>query len=79
MVIQTHFTYFYLLYKYLNNLKIHKFLTNFNNISFSFVFFMVKPNMRKLFSFTFFSFPKYFLGTKHVLKVSSFDLLSIGY
>ena len=34
----------------------HKFLTNFNSILFSLIFFIVQPNMRKSFSFTFFSF-----------------------
>ena len=32
MLLQTHFTYFSSYIKKLNNLKIHKFLTNFNHI-----------------------------------------------
>ena len=51
MYLQTHFTYFSLLCKKLKKIKIYKKkITNFNYILFSFIFFMVKLNIRKLFS-----------------------------
>ena len=40
----------------LRNLKIYKVLMNFDYILFSFIFSMVKPNMRKSFSLGFFCF-----------------------
>ena len=55
-LLQTHLTYFPTFKERLNNLKLHKFLTNFNYISFSCIFFIGKSIMRKSFSSTFFAF-----------------------
>ena len=55
-LLQTHLTYFFTSKERLNNLKLHKFFTNFNYISFSFIFFIGKSIMRKSFSSTFFAF-----------------------
>ena len=44
------------MYIKINNLKMHKFLTDFNYIWLSFVFFIVQSNIRKSFSLTFFFF-----------------------
>ena len=47
----------------------HKFLTNFYYIGFSFVCFIVKSNMKKQFPLAFFFFPWYFPKIKHNLKL----------
>ena len=60
---------FFLFYVKLKWFKNHKFLINYNYIWFSFIFFKVKPNMRKSFSLKAELFPLQFLRTKHGIKV----------
>ena len=68
IILQTHFIYFHLFL--LNNLKIYKFLINLNYIWFSFVFFIVKPNMRKPFSVIYyFYFLSIFEESKHNINI----------
>ena len=56
LLLQTHFVYFNSSIKRLNNLNIHKILINFNYNLFSFIFFIGQLNIKKSFSFIFFSF-----------------------
>ena len=65
MLFQTHFIYFNSSIYKLNNLKMYKFLINFNYILFSLVSFIGQTNIRKSFFQTFFFLSLYFLGTKH--------------
>ena len=54
MLFQTHFIYFNSSIYKLNNLKMYKFLINFNYILFSLVSFIGQTNIRKSFFQTFF-------------------------
>ena len=45
----------------------HTFLTNLNYILFDFVFFIMKPNIKKLFFLAYFLFSWYLVGTKYCL------------
>ena len=72
---QTYLIYFSFLMLRLNNFKIHKVLTNFNYILFSFIFYLGHPNIRVnhifltfFFFFLFFYCFRIFFGIKYKLK-----------